>query len=261
MTSPGHMRTVILAGGRATRMGSTASRPKPLLEVGDKPVLAHLMDIYAASGVSDFVICAGYRFPEFVRWLNEAGEPRPTEHRDVLVFLVIAEERMFTVTLVDTGDGTSSGGRLRRVEHLLDDTFFMTYADGLADVDLAALLQLHQSSRAAVTLTAFPLNPRYGIVDIEDDEVLARGFQEKPVIQRKWCNGGFYVVDPHVVRDHCTDDQVNWEAQVLQKVAADGGLGVLRHDGFWASMDFPHERDELEMIWRDRGPIWIPKGS
>lgn len=251
------MKAVILAGGRGTRMGSTAPRPKPLLVVGDKPILAHLMDIYASSGVTDLVICAGYRFPDFVRWLDEVGSRRPTA--DGLGFLITAERGAFTVTLVDTGDGTCSGGRLRRVEHLLDDTFFLTYADGLADVDLKALLELHQSSGAAVTLTAFPLNPRYGIVDIEDAEVLARGFQEKPVIERKWCNGGFYVVEPRVVRDHCTDDQVNWEAQVLPKVAADGALGVLRHDGYWASMDFPHERDELEMTWQTRGPVWLAK--
>lgn len=254
------MKAVVLAGGRGTRMGRAAAQPKPLLEIGDKPVLAHVMDIYLAAGVTEFVICAGYRFPDFVRWLDEVADRVPTGSPDSLGFTLATDGGAFTVTLVDTGEETSSGGRLRRVQQLIDDTFFLTYADGLADVDLMALLELHRLSGASVSLTAFPLNLRYGIVDIEDDQVLARSFQEKPVIDRKWCNGGFYVVEPSVVRVKCNDDQVDWEAEVLPKVASEGSLGVLRHDGFWASMDFAHQHDELKRIWQEHGPIWLSKG-
>ena len=254
------MKAVVLAGGRATRMGAEAAQPKPLLEVGDKPVIAHLMDIYAASGVADFVICAGYRYPDFVRWFERAAVRLPDERPGRLRFAIDTAHGSLTATLVDTGEDTSSGGRLRRVADLLDDTFFLSYADGLADVDLAALVEQHRHSGAAVTLTAFPLTVRYGVVDIGDEDVLARSFQEKPVIGQKWCNGGFYVVEPWVVRDQCTDDRVDWEAEVLPKIAADGVLGVHRHRGFWASMDFAHEHDELRRTWEAQGPIWLRPG-
>lgn len=221
-------------------MGASLDRPKPLVAVGDQPVIAHVMDIYRSVGVREFIVCAGHRYADFEVWAEEERARSSVE-----------------IVLVDTGADTSSGGRLRRVAHLLDSSFFLTYADGLSDVDLGELVQLHQESAAAVTVTAFPLALRYGVIDIDEGAVLALGYQEKPVLERKWGNGGFYVVEPAVVHELCTDDQVGWEEQVLPKVAAGGRLAVMRHDGFWASMDFAHQRDELHETWRSRGPVWL----
>lgn len=249
------MRTIILAGGRGTRMGPTAA-PKPLLKIGDRPVLAHVIDIYRAAGVSEFIVLAGHRFDRFRSWIERLGAITATELGDRVA--VTDDLGRFSVDLVDTDEATESGGRLGRLRTFLDEPFFLTYADGLADVDLEALLALHHGSGAAVTLTAFPLELNYGIVDVDEGSVLARGFQEKPTLEQKWCNGGFYVVDP-VVIEQCTDDAVSWEQQVLPKVAADGSLGVFRHSGFWASMDFAHQHQALQTTWRDRGPIWLPR--
>jgi glucose-1-phosphate cytidylyltransferase len=219
------------------------------------------MDIFLSASVTDVLICAGYRFHDFVGWLDDVAVTTSTRGQGAMDFTLATSYGEATVTLVDTGEATSSGGRLGRVQHLLDGTFFMTYADGLADVDLDTLLQHHRQSGAGVTLTGFPLRLRYGIVEAERDQLLARRFQEKPVMEGMWCNGGFYVVEPSVVQRYCSCDEVNWEAVVLPKLAAEGSLGVLRHDGYWASMDFPHQRDDLRRTWREQGPVWLSKGT
>lgn len=249
-------KAVILAGGLGSRMGGVYDRPKPLLEIGGQPVVSHVIDVYLDAGTTDFVLCCGHRFADFVAWLDSTahhGAPQVSgpERRYVLD----RAGQRYTVTLVDTGESTHSGGRLRRVgEHL--DAFFLTYADGLADVDLAAAASFHAATGAAVTVTAVPLALQFGVMEVDPGAHFARTFNEKPVLRDHWCNCGYYTVDPDVVATTCTGDAVSWESDVLPRLAEEGRLAVVRHAGFWASMDFPHQYESLQETWRAQGAVW-----
>lgn len=228
------MRTVILCGGKGTRARpQTLEVPKPLLEVGDRPVLAHVMELYARQGHVDFVLAAGYRgdlIEEFARGLD------PT----------------WSVTVLDTGEDTGTGGRIHRCREHLTDTFFVTYADGLADVDLSALLQTHEGHPGAATLTTVALPSPYGTVASDPTGAVLR-FDEKPKLADHRINAGFFVFDSRVFDLWDGDDL---ERQVLPALAARSELFVHRHEGFWRSLDTFKDAIELAELCVDGRPPW-----
>jgi glucose-1-phosphate cytidylyltransferase len=253
-------KAVILAGGQGSRMGCVYDRPKPLLEIGGRPVISHVIDVYLDAGTTDFVLCCGHRFEEFVAWLDSTANYRAPQVSGLERCYVLDRAGVrCTLTLVDTGENTASGGRLRRVGEHLDAPFFLTYADGLADVDLAAAASFHAATGAAVTVTAFPLGLQCGVMEVDPGEHFARTFKEKPVLSDHWCNGGYYTVAPDVVATTCTGDAVSWESDVLPLLAEEGRLAVFRHAGFWASMDFPYQYESLLETYRAQGAVWRGK--
>jgi glucose-1-phosphate cytidylyltransferase len=226
--------TAVLCGGRGLRAWPlTASLPKPLLPIGDVPILRHVLDIYAEQGHDDFVLAAGFRADAVVEFAR--GLPR-----------------RWSVEVVDTGPDTPTGERLRRLAFLLGDEFFATYGDGISDVDLAALLAAHRSGGRLATLTAVPLRSQYGTLDLGPDGVVQR-FREKPVIDGQWINGGFFVLDRGVFDDWPGPDL---ERDVLPALAAGTELSVHRHRGFWRSVDTQKDLEELSTLARQDPPPW-----
>ena len=234
------MKAVILAGGLGTRMGrETASRPKPLVEVGGHPILWHILKSYEAHGIADFIVCTGYAG----HLIADYVERERSEH--------------VRVQVVDTGESTATGGRLRRVRALVgNEAFCMTYADGVADVDISDLIAFHRRQHALVTVTAVQPRLPFGLVTFADDGRVA-AFQEKPRVEALWVNAGFFVMEPRAL-DYVERDDEAWEATPLARIAHDGQLAAYKHRGFWQSMDAPGDRECLERLWHDGAPwkIW-----
>jgi glucose-1-phosphate cytidylyltransferase len=252
------MKAVILAGGLGTRLAEeTAVRPKPMVEVGGKPVLWHILKTYSHHGINDFVICLGYR--GFV--IKEYFANYFLHMSDVTFDL--AENRMevchrhcepWRVTLVDTGDSTQTGGRLKRVRDYLDDeAFCFTYGDGLADVNVRALVDFHHAQGRLATLTAVQPAGRFGALDIEGR--LIRRFEEKPQGDGAWVNGGFFVLQPQAV-DLITGDSTVWEREPMEQLARDGELAAFTHRGFWQPMDTLRDKTRLEDLWLSGAAPW-----
>ncbi|AMK75091.1 MULTISPECIES: glucose-1-phosphate cytidylyltransferase [Methylomonas] len=251
------MKTVILAGGFGTRISEESHlKPKPMIEIGGKPILWHLMKIYSRYGINDFVICLGYKgyvIKEYFAnyFLHMSDVTFDMEHNRMEVHEKNAEP--WRVTLIDTGQDTLTGGRLRRVkDYIGDETFCFTYGDGLADVNIDTLIQFHRSQGKAATLTAIQPPGRYGALNIAGDAVL--DFQEKPAGDGAWVNGGFFVLEPSVL-DYIEGDLVSWEAQPLQSLAAENQLAAYHHNGFWQAMDTLRDKNHLEDLW-SRNPPW-----
>ena len=253
------MKAVILAGGRGTRLAEeTSLRPKPMVEIGGRPILWHIMKIYAAHGISDFVVCLGYRGWQIKEYfLNYA-----LHSSDLVVDLAARSVEMlrpaaepWRITLVDTGDDTQTGGRLRRVRHLLeeDDTFCLTYGDGVANIDLTAQLAFHRAHGRLATVAAVTPPGRFGALDCDGDRVSA--FIEKPIGDGGLINGGFFVLSPRVL-DRIEGDDTVWEQGPLRSLAADDELRAWRHEGFWQPMDTLREREQLEALWASGAPPW-----
>ena len=253
------MKAVILAGGRGTRISEeTHLRPKPMIEIGGRPLLWHIMKIYAAHGVNDFVICCGYRgylikeyFANYVLHMSDVtfdlGQNRTEVHEQY--------SEPWRVTLVDTGDDTLTGGRLKRVAGYLqeDDAFCFTYGDGVADVDVAAAIAFHRAHGKLATVTAVQPPGRYGALRMEGDRV--RGFTEKPSGDGGLINGGFFVLSPRAL-DRISGDDTAWEAEPLTGLAEDGELVAFRHLGFWQPMDTLREKLLLEALWESGEAPW-----
>lgn len=256
------MKVVILAGGRGTRLGPlTDERPKPMLEVGGRPLLWHIMRSYAQFGFREFTIALGYRGQiikdYFLNYRAETG--------DVTVTLATGQARFhapvvedWIVHLVDTGNEPQTGGRLKRLAPRLDTTFFMTYGDGLADVDIAALLRFHRQHGRLATVTAVRPPARFGHLSIDGTQAV--GFNEKPQVAEGWINGGYFVLEPAAL-ELIADDQTAWEIQPMQALARRGQLGVLRHEGFWQCVDTPRELAYLESLWQTGRAPWLPAPS
>jgi glucose-1-phosphate cytidylyltransferase len=246
----------ILAGGRGDRM-RTHDSPKPLLRVGDRPILAHVLDIYLQAGVREFVICAGANASALSEWLSSTARStgRPGDAEQTYVYPSGSDESV--VRLIDTGETSMTGGRLRRILPHLDDTFFLTYADGLANVDPNDFARFHRDSNALVTITAVPLVLAEGVVRLEPSSIYASRFNEKPEVTDRWCNAGFAVVEPEAVEKYCLGDESVWERDTLTPLADLRRLAVYRHRGFWATMNFAHEYDAIKRIFADRGPVWL----
>ncbi|OFW07762.1 MAG: glucose-1-phosphate cytidylyltransferase [Acidobacteria bacterium RIFCSPLOWO2_02_FULL_59_13] len=252
------MKVVILAGGMGTRISEESHlRPKPMIEVGGRPILWHIMKIYSSHGLRDFVICCGYKgymIKEYFAnyYLHMSDVTFDLERNQMEVLQNSAEP--WKVTLVDTGENTGTGGRLRRVRHLLkDDPFCFTYGDGVADVNIGALIQFHHSQRRLATLTAVQPPGRFGALDISEHRITR--FEEKPLGDAGWINGGFFVLSPKVI-DYVGDDATVWERDPMARLAADGQLSAYQHRGFWHPMDTLRDRNHLEDLWRTGSAPW-----
>jgi glucose-1-phosphate cytidylyltransferase len=254
------VKAVILAGGLGSRLSEeTTLRPKPMVEIGGRPILWHVMKIYAAHGVEDFVVCLGHMGDVIKHWFaNYALHSSDVtfDLRANTMEVHRSSSEPWRVTLVDTGAETMTGGRLRRVMPFVgDETFCLTYADGLADVDVGALIARHREVGALATVTAVQAPGRFGTLDVAGRAERARGFREKPPGEDAWINGGFFVCEPGVA-DLIGGDDVSWEEQPLTELAARGELAVHYHDGFWHAMDTLRDRIELEELWSSRRAPW-----
>jgi glucose-1-phosphate cytidylyltransferase len=246
------MKAVILAGGLGTRISEeTHLKPKPMIEIGGKPILWHILKLYSAYGVNDFVICCGYRgyvikeyFANYFLHMSDVTFDMATN--EMLVHQKKAEP--WKVTLVDTGDGTLTGGRLKRVaKHVQDEeAFCFTYGDGLADVDIGKLITFHKSHGKKATVTAVQPPGRYGAIEKSGDQVT--GFIEKPRGDGGLINGGFFVLSPKCI-DLIDGDEISWEAQPLTKLATEGEMMAFDHHGFWQPMDTLRDKNYLEELW------------
>lgn len=252
------MKAVILAGGLGSRLSEeTGVRPKPLVEIGGRPLLWHIMKGYALHGIKDFVVCLGYKgymikeyFANFYR--HSSDITITLESNTVQVHKT--ESEPWTVTLIDTGESTQTGGRLKRVERYVSgETFCFTYGDGLSDVDVSALIDFHNSRKKKATVTAVRPPARYGALIFEEERVME--FTEKPLGDNMWINGGFFVLEPTVF-DSIAGDGTAWEGAPLQSLASDGELNAFRHYGFWHAVDTLRDKQYLEHLWAGGKPPW-----
>lgn len=253
------MKTVILAGGLGTRLSEeTNLKPKPMIEIGGKPILWHIMKSYSAHGIQEFIICCGYKgyiikeyFANYFLHMSDvtfdmAGNQMEVHQR---------KAEPWRVTLVDTGETTLTGGRLKRVAEYVknEDAFCFTYGDGVADVNIKAQIAFHMAHGKLATVTAVQPPGRYGALVRDSNVVL--GFQEKPPGDGAWINGGFFVLHPKVL-DFIAGDQVSWEGQPLETIANQGQLQAFEHRGFWQPMDTLREKTYLERLWEDGRAPW-----
>lgn len=251
------MQVVILAGGLGTRISEESHlRPKPMIEIGGRPILWHIMKIYGHYGFNEFIICCGYKgyvikeyFANYFLHMSDVTFDMLENHMEVHQ----RNAEPWRVTLVDTGEATMTGGRLRRVADYINGTFCMTYGDGVADLDLTALIAHHRASGRAASVTAIQPPGRYGALEIRKG--LVTNFLEKPIGDGQWINGGFFVCEPSVI-DRIASDQTPWESTPLESLAADGELAVYRHAGFWAAMDTLRDKNQLEDLWSQGNAPW-----
>jgi glucose-1-phosphate cytidylyltransferase len=253
------VRTLILAGGVGSRLSEeTTDKPKPMVEIGPQPILWHIMKIYAHYGFTDFIIALGYKGEHIKRFMAEyasfAGD-LTVQLRAGTVELQNGERERedWTVRLIDTGLGTATGGRMKRVSSLVDGTFMMTFGDGVADVDVSRLLEFHRSHGKLATLTAVRPPARFGHVELAGDQVAV--FSEKPQAGEGWINGGFFVLEPQVL-DYIETDDVYFQKEPLERLAADGQLMAYRHDSFWQCMDTLRDKVLLQELWDSGCPPW-----
>ncbi|HFL2185666.1 TPA: glucose-1-phosphate cytidylyltransferase [Pseudomonas putida] len=252
------MKAVILAGGLGTRISEESHlRPKPMIEIGGKPIIWHIMKIYSHYGINDFVICLGYKgyvIKEYFAnyFLHMSDVTFDMSENQMHIHNRHAEP--WRVTLVDTGENTATGGRLKRVrDYVGDETFCLTYGDGVADVDLPALIDFHGRHAKLATVTAVQPPGRYGALDVRGEQV--HGFQEKPLGDGGWINGGFFVLEPGVF-DYIEGDATTWEYEPMRALAQDGQLMTHVHRGFWQAMDTLRDRSYLEERWKADEAQW-----
>lgn len=258
------MKLVIFAGGLGTRLSEeTAVKPKPMVEVGDMPILWHIMKIYSHYGVNDFIICCGYKghvikqfFADY--FLLRSDVTFDLKHNQMRVHSNDVEP--WKVTLVDTGADTLKGGRLLRVrEHIGDETFFLTYGDGVSDINIQKLLEFHRAQDVLVTLTAVQPPGRFGAFTLESNQSKIATFKEKPEGDGAWINGGFFVVEPAALDyiDQANADAIDWEKEPLEAIAAAGHLAAFKHHGFWHPMDTLRDKQKLEDLWDSGKAPWL----
>lgn len=252
------MKAVILAGGFGTRISEESYlKPKPMIEIGEKPVLWHIMKIYSAHGINEFIICCGYKgymIKEYFAnyFLHMSDVTLDMQSNKMEVHQQYSEP--WKVTLVNTGLKTMTGGRLKRVQKYIgDETFCFTYGDGLGDIDIAGLIEFHKQQKSLATVTAIQTYGRFGALEIQGKYITK--FQEKPKGDGAWISGGFFVLEPKVI-DLLKDDNVVWEREPLEKLAADKELSVYKHYGFWSAMDTLRDRKYLEDQWESGQAQW-----
>ena len=253
------MKTVILAGGLGTRISEESHlKPKTMIEIGGRPILWHIMKLFSHYGFNDFIVCLGYK--DYV--INEYFSNYVLHNADVTIDLAkgsieyhATNHEPWKVTLVETGEATMTGGRVRRIAPYLEpgEPFFLTYSDGVADIDLRALADFHRAHGREATVTAVSPPGRFGALEIVDGQV--QRFIEKPAGDNGLINGGFFVLQPEVVHRISGDDTI-WEQEPLMGLARDGQLGAYRHDGFWAPMDTLREKNVLESLWQSGEAPW-----
>lgn len=256
------MKAVILAGGLGTRLAEeTSVKPKPMVEIGGKPILWHIMRTYYAHGVDEFVICCGYKgdvIKEYFNnyWLHHSDVTFMFDggYRKVAVHNNDVEK--WKVTLVDTGAESMTGGRLKRVrDYIGDETFFLTYGDGVGNIDIKAALDFHQSHGKLATLTAVQPEGRFGAFTLSDTDSEITRFHEKPKGDDAWINGGYFVLEPEVI-EYIEGDATVWEREPMERLSKEGNLHAYRHSGFWHPMDTLRDKQHLEKLWADDKAPW-----
>ena len=253
------MKAVILAGGLGTRISEeTTIKPKPMIEIGGKPILWHIMKIYSVSGINDFIICCGYKgyvIKEYFAnyFLHTSDVTYDLRDNHITVHHKRAEP--WRITLIDTGENTMTGGRLKRVkEYLLkEDRFCFTYGDGVADINISELINFHKAHGKKATLTATYAPGRFGAIEIRNNQV--QTFKEKPKGDGSMVNGGFFVLSPSVI-ELITDDSTSWEKEPLERLADANELMAFKHQGFWQPMDTLRDKNYLETLWQENKAPW-----
>ena len=254
------MKVVILAGGLGTRISEESHlKPKPMIEVGDAPILWHIMKYYSSYGFNEFIICCGYKGYVIKEYFADYYLHRSdvtfdfANNNEMSIHNNVAEP--WKVTVVDTGLHTMTGGRLKRIQKYVgDQTFMMTYGDGVSDIDLDALLEFHRVHKKAATLTAIQPGGRFGVLDIDDNETV-RQFSEKAKEDGGWINAGFMVLEPEVF-DYIEGDDTFFEKEPLENLALDGKLAAYRHEGFWKCMDTMRDKGMLDELWNSGQAPW-----
>ena len=254
------MKVVILAGGLGTRISEeTDLKPKPMIEIGGKPILWHIMKIYSSYGYNEFVICCGYKgylIKEYFAnyFLHQADVTLDLQKNSMEVHQSKAEP--WKITLVDTGINTMTGGRIKRIKNYIDGTFLLTYGDGVGDIDINALIDFHNKNKKKATVTVVQPSGRFGAIQFDsNDSVKVFAFQEKPKGDGAWINGGFFVCEPSIF-DEIEDDKTIWERKPLENLAANSELAAYRHYGFWRPMDTLRDKIDLEEMWNSGGAKW-----
>ncbi len=254
------MKAVILAGGLGTRISEeTTVKPKPMVEIGGHPILWHIMKTYSCAGINDFIICGGYKVNVIKEYfanysLHRSDITFDLKNNTQTIHTNTAEP--WTVTVVDTGSTTMTGGRLKRVkEYIGDETFCFTYGDGLADINLPELIEFHKQQNCAATLTATQPPGRFGAFTLGKDQAKITSFYEKPSGDGAWINGGYFVLEPKVI-DYIDNDESTWEQEPLQNLAKDGLLSAYKHSGFWQPMDTLRDKHYLESLWDEDNAPW-----
>jgi glucose-1-phosphate cytidylyltransferase len=254
------MKAVILAGGFGTRLSEeTGVRPKPMVEIGDRPILWHIMKIYSAYGIDDFIICLGYKgymIKEFFATysLHRSDVTFDLRNNDMQIHQNGTEP--WRVTLVDTGENSMTGGRLKRVQNYIgDETFCMTYGDGVSDLDIGKLIDFHRQQKKLATLTAVKPPGRFGAFKLNENQMQINSFKEKPQGDGAWINGGFFVLEPDVM-EYIKDDATVWEQTPMEQLARDGMLSAYRHTGFWHPMDTLRDKTTLDRLYQNGEAPW-----
>jgi glucose-1-phosphate cytidylyltransferase len=254
------MKAVILAGGLGTRLSEeTHSRPKPMVEIGGMPILWHIMKIFDFYGINEFIICCGYKgffIKEYFNnyHLRNTDVTFDLENNSTSVLRNTKEN--WSVTCVDTGDNTLTGGRLKQIKDFLepDESFLFTYGDGVGNIDINSLVNFHKSHKKMATVTAVNPPGRFGILNIDEDDAVSQ-FNEKPDIGNSWINGGFFVLEPSVI-DYISGNNVSWEAEPLQNITKKNELYAYKHHGFWQPMDTIAEKKYLEELYASNSAPW-----
>jgi glucose-1-phosphate cytidylyltransferase len=254
------MKAVILAGGLGTRISEeTSVRPKPMVEVGGKPILWHIMKIYSTHGIHDFIICCGYKgyvikeyFANYFLHMSDVTFDMRFNQMNV----VSGNAEPWRVTLVDTGENTMTGGRLKRVaEHIGNETFCFTYGDGVSNVNITELVEFHKQQGTLGTLTAVQPPGRFGAIVLGNEQTKITSFREKPEGDGAWINGGYFVLEPEVI-NLIADDSTVWEKEPLEKLADKDQLSAYKHSGFWQPMDTLRDKKYLEELWTNSKAPW-----
>ncbi|WP_457625254.1 glucose-1-phosphate cytidylyltransferase [Persephonella sp.] len=252
------MKVVILAGGFGTRLSEeTDIKPKPMVEIGGKPILWHIMKIYSTYGFNDFIICLGYKgyvIKEYFSnyFLHMSDVTIDLKSNQMEIHNVKTEP--WRVTLIDTGLSTMTGGRIKRIQpYVGNETFMLTYGDGVGNINIRELLEFHKKHGKYATLTAVQPSGRFGALDLNGNEIKA--FKEKPKGDGAWINGGFFVLEPQIF-NYIEGDETIWERDPLENLAKDGQLMAYKHTGFWKPMDTLRDKRELEALWQSGNPPW-----
>ena len=254
------MKAVILAGGYGTRISEESSvRPKPMVEIGEKPILWHIMKIYSAHNINDFIICCGYRgymikeyFSKY--YLHMSDVTFDLKNNEMSVHQNNVEP--WTVTLIDTGEKTMTGGRIKRVkDYIGDETFCLTYGDGVSDINITELIDFHMAKKALVTLTAVQAPGRFGALTLKEGQTKVSSFREKSPGDGAWINGGYFVCQPDIM-DYIKEDFTVWEQEPLQRMSKEGLLAAYKHNGFWHPMDTLRDKNVLEELWEKGNAPW-----
>jgi len=254
------MKIVILAGGLGTRIAEeTETRPKPMVEIGGKPILWHIMKIYSHYGFNEFIICLGYKGYAIKDYFHNFYMHQTDVTIDLgnnMVDYHDSKSEPWKVTLVDTGMITMTGGRIKRIQQYIgNETFMLTYGDGVGDINIAELIAFHKSQKRKSTLTAVQPHGRFGAIEFNSDESAIQSFQEKPKGDGAWINAGFFVLEPDIF-DYLSGDETTWERDPLENLAKENELNAFKHTGFWRPMDTLRDKLELEKLWANGNPPW-----